>query len=61
MGNALYVGRRFWTLNVMDEGMQEGLTIEIDTSLPDKRVVRVLERLCAWWGLPQAICCDNGQ
>ena len=60
MSDALYVGRRFRTLNVLDEGMREGLTIEIDTSLPGVRVIRVLERLSAWRGLPQAIRCDNG-
>ena len=60
MSDALYVGRRFRTLNVMDEGMREGLTIEIDTSLPGERVVRTLERLCDWRGFPQAIRCDNG-
>ena len=60
MSDALYVGRRFRTLNVMDEGVREALTIEIDTSLPGQRVVRVLKRLSAWRGLPQAIRCDNG-
>jgi len=60
MSDALYVGRRFRTLNVMDEGIREALTIEIDTSLPGQRVVRVLERLSAWRGLPKAIRCDNG-
>ena len=60
MSDALYVGRRFRTLNVLDEGMREALAIEIDTSLPGERVVRVLERLCDWWGAPQAIRCDNG-
>ena len=60
MSDALYVGRRFRTLNVLDEGMREGLTIEIDTSLTGERVIRVLERLSVWRGLPQAIRCDNG-
>jgi putative transposase len=60
MSDALYVGRRFRTLNVLDEGMREGLAIEIDTSLPGERVVRVLERLCTWRGVPEAIRCDNG-
>lgn len=60
MGDALYVGRRFRTLNVLDEGMREGLTIEIDTSLTGPRVVRTLERVCDWRGYPQAIRCDNG-
>lgn len=60
MSDALYVGRRFRTLNVLDEGMREALAIEVDTSLPGERVVRVLKRLCAWRGVPQAIRCDNG-
>jgi putative transposase len=60
MSDALYVGRRFRTLNVLDEGMREALAIEIDTSLPGERVVRLLKRLCAWRGVPQAIRCDNG-
>lgn len=60
MSDALYVGRRFRTLNVLDEGIREALAIEIDTSLPGERVVRVLERLCAWRGTPKAIRCDNG-
>ena len=34
--------------------------IEVDTSLPGERVVRVLERLADTRGLPKAIVCDNG-
>jgi putative transposase len=60
MSDALYVGRRFRTLNILDEGMREALSIEIDTSLPGDRIVRVLERVCTWRGAPQAIRCDNG-
>ena len=60
MHDTLYVGRRFRTLNVLDEGVREALAIEIDTSLSGERVVRVLEQLQAWRGLPQAIRCDNG-
>lgn len=60
MHDTLYVGRRFRTLNVMDEGVREALAIEIDTSLTAERVIRVLERLQTWRGLPQAIRCDNG-
>jgi putative transposase len=36
------------------------LAIEIDTSLPAKRVVRVLQRLVELRGAPQAIRMDNG-
>ncbi len=60
MSDALYVGRRFRTLNVLDEGVREVLDIEIDTSLTGERVIRVLERIAEWRGLPKAIRCDNG-
>lgn len=60
MSDTLYGGRRFRTFNVLDEGVREGLAIEIDTSLPAERVIRVLEQVVAWRGLPQAIRVDNG-
>lgn len=60
MHDALCIGRRFRTLNVLDEGVREVLDIEVDTSLPGERVVQVLERLKYWRGLPRAIRCDNG-
>ena len=60
MSDSLYQGRRFRTLNILDEGVREALAIEIDTSLPSQRVVRVLQQLEAWRGLPKAIRLDNG-
>jgi putative transposase len=60
MSDVLYGGRRFRTFNVLDEGVREALAIEIDTSLPSERVVRVFEQLRQWRGLPIAIRCDNG-
>ena len=60
MGDSLYGGRRFRTLNVLDEGVREALDIVIDTSIPATRVVRTLEDLVAWRGVPEAIRCDNG-
>jgi putative transposase len=60
MSDALYQGRRFRTLNVIDEGVREALDIVIDTSIPAGRVVRTFEQLSRWRGLPQAIRCDNG-
>lgn len=60
MHDTLYNGRRFRTLNVLDEGVREVLGIEIDTSLPAARVVRTLEQIASWRGYPQAIRCDNG-
>ena len=60
MDDSLWSGRRFRVLNVLDEGVREGLAIEIDTSLPAKRVVRVLERLAELRGFPGALRMDNG-
>ncbi len=60
MSDSLYQGRRFRTLNVLDEGVREALAIEIDTSLPAARVVRTLQQLATWRGLPKAIRLDNG-
>ena len=60
MADALCHGRRFRTLNVLDEGVREALAIVIDTSIPGGRVVRTLDRLVAWRGRPEAIRVDNG-
>lgn len=60
MSDTLYGGRRFRTFNLLDEGVREVLAIEVDTSLPAERVIRVLEQVTAWRGQPQAIRLDNG-
>lgn len=60
MSDCLYQGRRFRTFNVLDEGVREALAIEIDTSIPALRVIRTLEQLQSWRGLPKAIRLDNG-
>lgn len=60
MHDALYSGKRFRILNVIDEGVRECLTIEVDTSLRAERVVIALERLKDWRGVPQMIRLDNG-
>ena len=60
MSDTLYGGRRFRTLNILDEGVREGLAIEVDTSLPAERVLRVLEQVVSWRGRPQALRLDNG-
>ena len=60
MSDTLYGGRRFRTLNILDEGVRAGLAIEMDTSLPAERVIRVLEQVVSWRGQPQAIRLDNG-
>ena len=60
MQDTLYSGRCFRTLNVLDEGVRECLAIEVDTSLPAERVVRVLDQLKEWRGLPKQLRLDNG-
>tara|TARA_R110000868_G_C10813021_1_gene758000 strand:- start:42 stop:836 length:795 start_codon:yes stop_codon:yes gene_type:complete len=58
--DTLICGKRFRTLNVMDEGVRECLAIEVDTSLPAVRVVRVLDRISSWRGYPKQLRMDNG-
>lgn len=60
MSDTLYHGRRFRTLNILDEGVREALDIVIDTSIPGRRVVRTLDQLLEWRGKPEAIRVDNG-
>ena len=58
--DALASGRKFRTLSIEDAYTREMLTIEVDTSLPALRVVRVLERLRLTRGLPERIVIDHG-
>ncbi len=60
MQDSLYCGRSFRTLNLFDEGTREVLAIEVDTSLPAARVIRVLEQLKDSRQLPAQIRVDNG-
>jgi putative transposase len=60
MSDALSNGRTFRTLNVLDDFNREALWIEVDTSLPAERVVRVLEQLLVWRDKPTHIHMDNG-
>jgi len=53
-------GRTFRTLNLMDGFTRESPRIEVDTSLPGLRVVRVLEDVARERGYPPAIQVDNG-
>ena len=60
MSDALYNGVRFRTFNVLDDFNREVLSIEIDTSLPSQRLVRVFEQLKEERGLPDVLRTDNG-
>ena len=59
-GDALTDGRRFRTLNVIDDFNREVLGIEVDFSLPAGRVVRLLAQLVTQHGRPAKLRCDNG-
>jgi len=59
MSDALYHGVRFQTFNVLDDFNREALAIEIDTSLPSSRLVRVFEQLKRERGLPGVLRTDN--
>ena len=58
--DTLATGRKFRTLNIVDDFTREALAIEVDTSLGGLRVVRVLDRLAVQRGLPQVIVVGNG-
>lgn len=60
MSDSLECGRAFRTLNIIDDFNREALWIEVDTSLPAERVVRVLEMLASWRGCPEQLRIDNG-
>jgi putative transposase len=60
MCDSLVDGRRFRLLNIIDDYNRESLAIEVDTSLPALRVIRVLQRLVESRNKPLAIRVDNG-
>ena len=60
VSDALGTGRRFRTLNIVDDFSREAPAIEVDTSLSGVRVTRVLDRLKIERGLPLHIRSDNG-
>ena len=53
-------GRRLRCLNIVDDFTKECIAIEVDSSLPRRRVVTVLERLAESRGLPRSVTVDNG-
>ena len=44
----------------MGDYNREGLTVDVDRSLPGTRVIRALEQVIEWRGKPAALHCDNG-
>jgi putative transposase len=60
MSDSLEEGRKFRTLNIIDDHNREVLAIEIDYSFPARRVARVLDQVAEEHGYPQEIRVDNG-
>lgn len=60
MADSFCDGRRFRTLNIIDDFSRECVGIEVDTSLSGKRVVRVLDAIACERPLPEGIVVDNG-
>jgi len=60
MHDQLADGRSIRLFNVIDDFNREGLCIEVDFSLPSERVIRSLDQIIEWRGIPKTIRCDNG-
>ena len=60
MHDQLSDGRSCRLFNVIDDFNREGLTIDVDLSLPAARVIRSLNQIIEWRGKPNTIRCDNG-
>jgi putative transposase len=60
VSDALSWGRSIRLFAVLDVCTREALAIEVDTSLPGARVVRVLDQLTSERGVPHELMLDNG-
>lgn len=58
--DSLADGRKFRTLNVIDDYNREVLGVEVDYSLPAGRVLRLLDNLVERYGKPTRLRSDNG-
>lgn len=60
MEDRLENGRKFRTLNILDDYNREALAIEVEFSFPSSRVVELVNRVIEWRGKPEEIRSDNG-
>jgi len=58
--DSLASGRKVRLLNIIDDFTIECLRIEVDSSLPSRRVIAALERIIEERGFPETIKFDNG-
>ena len=59
MSDSVADGRSFGKLNIVDEFSRECVAVEVDTSIPGARVVRVLEQLGQIREVPKTIVQDS--
>lgn len=60
MSDSLYDGRRFRVLTLVDNMSRESPALAVGSAFSGTRVVAMLNRLEATWGLPKSIQVDNG-
>jgi len=60
MHDALYGGRNFQLLNVINYGSSEALRIKCGSSIPSSWPLRLMDELIEFYGKPQAIRMSNG-
>ena len=60
VSDVVAAGRRIRVLTIVDAYTREALAVEVDTSITGDRVVRALDEIGEWRGLPEVIQVDNG-
>jgi len=60
VSDVLTNGRRFRVLNIIDDFNREAVAMEIGTSMPAERVIRIMEKVTWCYGKPESIRVDNG-
>lgn len=60
MSDALQNGRRFRTVNIIDDFNREALAVKAFRTLPSTRVIQILDDIAMHRGYPQKVRMDNG-
>lgn len=60
MQDTLESGRKFRTLNIIDDYNRQALAVEVDYSFPSSKVTEMVNRVIQWHGKPEEIRSDNG-
>lgn len=47
-------------MTLIDEATRQCLALEVDSSITERKVASVLNRVALFWGLPKEILTDNG-